>query len=93
MPKINAIYENSVLVSLDKLSDMPSEKWDWRYAFLGKKGTLYIMESVKKNKGKHFIVLTDKKDFRLTTGYGEIQMAEKFIRITTKNSSYIFLTE
>lgn len=57
------------------------------------KGTLYIGESQHKHPGERFIMLTDKKDFHLTTGYGKIEMTEKFIKIATKNSSYIFLIE
>lgn len=93
MAKIIETFENATLISVEQLGDTHSYKWDWRYQFIGCKGTLYIGESQQKRSGECFIMLTDKKDFQLTTGYGKIEMTEKFIKIATKNSSYIFLIE
>ncbi len=35
-------------------------------------------------------MLTDNKDFRLTTGYGDIEQTEEHVTIITKRSRYIF---
>ena len=91
MAKVIEIFENATLVSIEQLDDRNIYEWDWRCKFIGCKGTLYIGESQHKRPGERFIMLTDKKDFRLTTGYGEIEKIEEYIKITTKNSSYIFL--
>lgn len=90
MAKIIETFENAVLSSVDQLADMPLHEWKWRYQFVRCKGTLYIGESQHKNPSKHFIMLTDNKDFRLTTGYGEIEQTDRYIKITTKSSCYIF---
>lgn len=93
MAKVIETFENATLVSVEQLTETPLYEWDWRCKFVGCKGTLYIGESQKKCPGERFIMLTNKKDFRLTTGYGKIEITEKFIKITTQNSSYIFLIE
>ena len=90
MAKIIEIFENATLVSVEQLADTPSYEWDWRCQFTGCKGTLYIGESQHKNPNKRFIMLTDNKNFRLTTGYGKIEQTEEYITITTKSSKYIF---
>ena len=90
MAKIIEIFENVTLVSVEQLDDTPLYEWDWRCQFTGCKGTLYIGESQHKNPSKRFITLTDNKNFRLTTGYGEIEQTVGYITITTKSSKYIF---
>ena len=90
MAKIIEIFENATLVSVEQLGDTPIYEWDWRCQFTGCKGTLYIGESQHKNPNKRFIMLTDNKAFRLTTGYGEIEQTEEYIKIITQNSIYIF---
>ena len=90
MAKIIEIFENATLVSVEQLADTPIYEWDWRCQFTGCKGTLYIGESHHKNPNKRFVTLTDNKNFRLTTSYGEIEQSEEYIKITTKNSFYIF---
>ena len=90
MAKIIETIENATLVSVEQLDDRNIYEWDWRCKFTGCKGTLYIGESQHKNHGKRFIMLTDFKNFRLTTGYGDIEKAEEYITITTKSSKYIF---
>lgn len=90
MAKIIEAFENATLVSVEQLADMPSYEWDWRYQFIGCKGTLYIGESQHKRPGERFIMLTNKKDFRLTTNYGKIERTKEYIKITTQNSVYIF---
>ena len=90
MAKIIETIENATLVSIEQLDNRNIYEWDWRCKFKGCKGTLYIGESQRKNYGKRFIMLTDSKDFRLTTGYGEIEKTEGYIAITTKSSKYIF---
>lgn len=90
MAKVIETFENATLVSLEQLDDRNIYEWDWRCKFVGCKGTLYIGESEHKSPGKCFVMLTDNKDFRLTTGYGEIKQAEEHITITTKSSKYTF---
>lgn len=90
MAKVIETFENATLVSVEQLDDRNICEWDWRCKFVGCKGTLYIGESQHKSPGKRFIMLTDNKDFRLTTGYGDIEQTEKYITITTKSSKYIF---
>lgn len=90
MAKIIETFENATLVSVEQFTETPLYEWDWRCQFTGCKGTLYIGESQHKHPGERFIMLTDKKDFRLTTGCGIIERIEECIFITTKNSRYIF---
>lgn len=90
MKKVIETIENATLVSVEQLDDTLSYEWDWRCQFVGCNGTLYIGESEQKRPGNRFIMLTDNKDFRLTTGYGDIEQAEEYITITTKSSKYIF---
>ena len=90
MAKVVETFENATLVSVERLADMPSYEWDWRCQFVGCKGTLYIGESQHRHPSERFAVLTDRKDFRLTTACGEIEKTEEHITITTKNSIYIF---
>lgn len=93
MAKVIETFENATLVSVEQLTETPLYEWDWRCQFIGCKGTLYIGESQHKNPNKQFIMLTDNKNFRLTTGYGKIEQPDGYIKITTKSSSYIFLIE
>lgn len=90
MAKVVETFENATLVSVERLADVPPYEWDWRCQFVGCKGTLYIGESQHKRPGERFIILTDKKDFRLTTGYGKIEQTDEHLKITTQNSVYIF---
>lgn len=90
MAKVIETFENATLVSVEQLDDGNIYEWDWRCKFVGCKGTLYIGESQHKNPEKRFIMLTDNKDFRLTTGYGKIEQNEERITITTKSSRYTF---
>ena len=90
MAKVIEIFKNATLVSVEQLADIPIYEWDWRCMFTGCKGTFYIGESQHKCPGQRFIMLTDKKDFKLTTDYGKIEQTEEYIEITTKNSVYIF---
>lgn len=90
MAKAIETFENATLISVEQLDDRNIYEWDWRCKFVGCKGTLYIGTSEHKHPGKRFIMLTDKKDFRLTTGYGIIEHTEEHITITTKSSRYIF---
>lgn len=90
MAKVIETIENATLVSVEQLDDRNIYEWDWRCKFAGCKGTLYIGESEHKRPGKRFIMLTDNKDFRLTTGYGKIEQNEERITITTKSSRYTF---
>lgn len=90
MAKVIETFENATLVSVEQLTETPLYEWDWRCKFIGCKGTLYIGESQLKRPGKRFIMLTDNKDFRLTTGYGKIEQTNEHLKITTKNSAYIF---
>ena len=90
MAKIIETIENATLVSVEQLDERNIYEWDWRYKFTGCKGTLYIGESQCKNPNKRFIMLTDNKDFQLTTGYGSIEKTEEYITISTKSSKYIF---
>lgn len=54
------------------------------------KGTLCICKSELKHLGERFALLTDLKDFRLTTACGEIEQTKEHITVTTMNSRYIF---
>jgi len=90
MAKVIETFENAVLSSVEQLADMPLHEWKWRYQFVGCKGTLYICESEPKHPNERFALLTDSKDFRLTTTCGEIKKTEEHITVTTKNSRYIF---
>ena len=90
MAKSIETFENAVLSSVEQLADMPLHEWKWRYQFVGCKGTLYICESERKHPNGRFALLTDLKDFRLTTACGEIEKAEEHITVTTMNSRYIF---
>lgn len=90
MAKVIETFENATLISVEQLTEAPLYEWDWRCMFTGCKGTLYIGESQHKRPSKRFIMLTDNKDFRLTTGYGDIEQTEDYITITTKSSRYIF---
>lgn len=90
MAKVIETFENATLVSVEQLTERPLYEWDWRCMFTGCKGTLYTGESQHKRPGERFIMLTDKKNFRLTTGYGEIEQIEEYITITTNRSKYIF---
>lgn len=69
MAKIIETIENATLVSVEQLDGRNIYEWGWRCKFTGCKGTLYIGESQHKNLGKRFVMLTDSRDFRLTTGY------------------------
>lgn len=91
MAKVIKTFESATLVSVEKLDDRLTYEWDWRCQFVGCKGTLYIGESQHKRPGERFIMLTDNKDFKLTTGYGKIKQNEEHLMITTKNSRYIFI--
>lgn len=91
MAKVIETFENATLVSVEQIDDRLTYEWDWRCQYVGCNGTLYIGESQHKSPGKRFIMLTYKKDFRLTTGYGKIEQTEEHITITTPKSRYIFV--
>ena len=90
MPNVLNKYENATLVSVEKVSEDSVDFWKWREGYVGKKGELYLCVSVDKHIGKHFVRFTDHKDFKLTTSCGEVEISDTRLRITTKNSIYVF---
>ena len=52
MPKLIDFFNVAELISVEKLSDMSDEKWNWRIDYVGYQCELFILESEEENKGK-----------------------------------------
>ena len=90
MPNVLNKYENATLVSVEKVSEDSVDFWKWREGYVGYKGKLYLCVSVDKHPHEHFVRFTDHKDFNLTTSCGKVDISDNHLRITTKNSIYVF---
>jgi len=92
MARLIAAYAPSVLLSVEKRSDMEDNMWDWRLGYIGKQGCLSLWESERKHPGKRFASMSCYSTDELKTGFGEIVRDGNCLTITTKNSRYTFLT-
>ena len=90
MPKLIGYYQNVIIKSVQKISDMDYEKWKWREQYIDFQGTISIWESTKKFKGKHFISFNDFMGNYMHTGYGEYTISNNIITMKTRNSIYTF---
>ena len=52
MPKLIDFFNVAELISVEKLSDMSDEKWNWRIDYVVYQCELFILESEEENKGK-----------------------------------------
>ena len=89
MPKLIDFFNVAELISVEKLSDMSDEKWNWRIDYVGYQCELFILESEEENKGKRYIYFTEHHDY-LKTGYGTYSIDDDIITMKTKNTIYKF---
>ena len=90
MPKLIGYYQNVIIKSVQKISDMDYEDWKWREQYVDFQGIISIWESTEKFKGKHFISFNDLMGNHMHTGYGEYTISNNIITMTTRNSIYTF---
>ena len=90
MPKPIDYYQNVIIQSVQKISDMDYEEWKWREQYVDFQGTVSIWESTEKFKGKHFISFNDLMGNYMHTGCGEYTVSDNIITMTTRNSIYTF---
>ncbi len=90
MPKPIDYYQNVIIKSVQKISDMDYEEWTWREKYINYQGILSIWESTEKFKGQHYISFNDLMGNWMHTGYGEYTISDNIITMTTRNSIYKF---
>ena len=90
MPEPIDYYQNVIIQSVQKISDMDYEEWKWREQYIDFQGTVFIWESTEKFKGKHFISFNDLMGNHMHTGCGEYTVSDNIITMTTRNSIYTF---
>ena len=90
MPKPIDYYQNVIIKSVQKISDMDYEEWKWREKYINYQGILSIWESTEKFKGQHYISFNDLIGNWMHTGYGEYTISDNIITMTTQNSIYKF---
>ena len=90
MPKPINYYQNVIIKSVQKISDMDYKEWKWREEYINFQGILSIWESTKKFKGQRYISVNDLMGNWMHTGYGEYTISDNIITMTTRNSIYTF---
>ena len=90
MPKPIDHYQNVIIKSVEKISDMDYEEWKWREKYIDFQGILSIWESTEKFKGQHYISFNDLMGNWMHTGYGEYTISNDIITMKTRNSIYKF---
>ena len=90
MPKPIDYYQNVIIKSVQKISDMDYEEWKWREEYVNFQGVLSIWESTKKFKGMRYISVNDLMGNWMHAGYGEYTISDNIITMTTRNSIYTF---
>ena len=90
MAKLIAKFAYAELKSVISNNKSHPEGWDLREAYIKKAGTLSLFESVIKHPGERFAYMNCFEGGELTTGCGKIEITDTELKITTKNSSYVF---
>ena len=85
-----AAYYPAGLLAVEKRSGQEDARWDWRLGYIGKPGSLSVMESERKNPGRKFLCLICDSADTLKTDYGTITEDGSLLTITTENSRYTF---
>ena len=93
MADLIAKFAYAELKSVEVKKEAQKEGWEWRKELVGKLGTLSIFESKHKLPGKRFVYMNCFSGNELTTTCGEIGISDTELKITTKNSVYIFKIE
>lgn len=90
MPKPIDYYQNVIVKSVQKISDMDYEEWKWREGYIDFQGILSIWESTKRFKGQRYISFNNLMGDWFHTGYGEYTIQDNIITMKTNNSLYEF---
>ncbi len=90
MPKPIDYYQNVIIKSVEKISDMDYEEWKWRDEYINFQGILSIWESTEKFKGQHYISFNNLMGDWMHTGYGTYTISDNIITMTTRNTIYKF---
>lgn len=90
MPKPIDYYQNVIVKSIQKVTDMDYGEWKWREEYIDFQGILSIWESTEKFKGQKYIAFNNLMGGWFNTGYGEHTIDDDIITMTTRNSIYKF---
>ena len=90
MAKLIGKYAYAKLKSVEVKKEAQTEGWEWRKGSIGKIGTLSLFESKHKYPGKRFVHMNCFEGEWLTTGCGEVEISDTELKVTSKNSVYIF---
>ena len=91
-----AVIENTRLVKVISITDSQGNprKDDWRSAFIGTSGVLYLVRSEKEHPGELFIIFDNPEEEgdnrQLRTSVGRLIEIGDEIEFTTLNSVYTF---
>ena len=90
MPKPIDYYQNVIIKSVQKISNMDYEEWKWREQYIDYQGIISIWEDTEKQTNNHYISFNDLMGNCMHTGYGEYTISNNIITMTTRNSIYTF---
>ena len=87
MTKLLKSYTDVKIISVEKISDMADDDWDWRKDLVGQIGTLYLykraqMYRVELDFGTHYF----------NSGRGLLYIENDLITLRTRNTEYVFKT-
>ena len=87
MTKLLKSYTDVKIISVEKISDMADDDWDWRKDLVGQIGTLYLykraqMYRVELDFGTHYF----------NSGRGLLYIENNLITLRTRNTEYVFKT-
>ena len=86
MTKLLKSYTDVKIISVEKISDMPDDDWDWRKDLVGQIGTLYLykraqMYRVELDFGTHYF----------NSGRGLLYIENDLITLRTHNTEYKYM--
>ena len=90
MPKPIDYYQNVIIKSVQKISNIDYEEWKWREKYIDFQGIISIWEDTEKQTNNHYISFNDLMGNCMHTGYGEYTISNNIITMTTRNSIYKF---
>ena len=78
-------YVPVLIASVKKISDMSDEEWGWRDYTVGRIGALYLFQSGSLYHAVHKTIFNE-----LRTSKGVLQTKYNTLKLTTKNTEYVF---
>ena len=86
MTKLLKSYTDVKIISVEKISDMPDDDWDWRKDLVGQIGTLYLYK-----RAQMYRVELDFETHYFNSGRGLLYIENDLITLRTHNTEYKYM--